>query len=54
MPQLEVVYILTIYLLAWLTLALISLKIKTFTLTTKPMKQPPQTYKSTTPPLPWT
>nr|QDX17832.1 ATP synthase F0 subunit 8 [Bothriechis aurifer]QDX17833.1 ATP synthase F0 subunit 8 [Bothriechis aurifer] len=54
MPQLDTVHILSIYLWAWLTLILTTLKIKTFTLSTKPKKQPPSAPQLMTPPTPWT
>nr|YP_002640614.1 ATP synthase F0 subunit 8 [Trimeresurus stejnegeri stejnegeri]ACN37850.1 ATP synthase F0 subunit 8 [Trimeresurus stejnegeri stejnegeri] len=54
MPQLDIVYTLMVYLWTWLTLTLITLKIKTFTLITKPAKQPLFKTEPTTLPLPWT
>nr|ACJ46445.1 ATPase 8 [Agkistrodon piscivorus]ACJ46446.1 ATPase 8 [Agkistrodon piscivorus] len=54
MPQLDIVHILTIYLWTWTTLALITLKIKNFTLAVKPKKQPQLTPQQTTPYMPWT
>nr|QDX17840.1 ATP synthase F0 subunit 8 [Porthidium dunni] len=54
MPQLDVVHALTTYLWTWLTLTLITLKIKTFTLATKPKKQPPSISKEMSLPTPWT
>nr|ALK26869.1 ATP synthase F0 subunit 8 [Protobothrops mucrosquamatus] len=54
MPQLDIVHILTVYLWTWLTLTLITLKIKTFMLITKPKKQVALSLKPTTPHSPWT
>nr|AET97678.1 ATPase 8 [Crotalus pricei pricei] len=55
MPQLDTVHILTVYLWTWLTLALISLKIKTFPMIIKPKKNNCNpSPKPTTPLLPWT
>nr|QDX17841.1 ATP synthase F0 subunit 8 [Bothriechis schlegelii]QDX17842.1 ATP synthase F0 subunit 8 [Bothriechis schlegelii] len=53
MPQLDSVHILTIYLWTWLTLTLITLKIKTFTLLNKPEKTTALPLQPT-PPAPWT
>nr|QDX17843.1 ATP synthase F0 subunit 8 [Bothriechis supraciliaris]QDX17844.1 ATP synthase F0 subunit 8 [Bothriechis supraciliaris] len=54
MPQLDTVHILTTYLWTWLTLILITLKIKTFTLLNKPKKTTALPTQSTTSPAPWT
>nr|BAU97996.1 ATP synthase F0 subunit 8 [Protobothrops elegans]BAU98008.1 ATP synthase F0 subunit 8 [Protobothrops elegans] len=54
MPQLDIVHILTIYLWTWLTLTLITLKIKTFMLIIEPKKQATLSPKPTTPLMPWT
>nr|AGY61360.1 ATP synthase F0 subunit 8 [Protobothrops xiangchengensis] len=54
MPQLDIVHILMIYLCTWLTLTLITMKVKTFTLIIKPKKQTALNPKPTTLPAPWT
>nr|ACJ46424.1 ATPase 8 [Agkistrodon bilineatus]ACJ46425.1 ATPase 8 [Agkistrodon bilineatus] len=54
MPQLDIVHTLTIYLWTWMTLTLITLKIKNFTLAIKPKKQPQLISQQMTPPMPWT
>nr|YP_009113993.1 ATP synthase F0 subunit 8 [Protobothrops maolanensis]AGS43677.1 ATP synthase F0 subunit 8 [Protobothrops maolanensis] len=54
MPQLDIVHILMVYLWTWLTLTLITLKIKTFMLIMEPKKQAAFNPKPTTPPAPWT
>nr|ACN41838.1 ATP synthase F0 subunit 8 [Sistrurus miliarius barbouri]ACN41844.1 ATP synthase F0 subunit 8 [Sistrurus miliarius miliarius]ACN41846.1 ATP synthase F0 subunit 8 [Sistrurus miliarius streckeri]UEC47365.1 ATP synthase F0 subunit 8 [Sistrurus miliarius]ACN41840.1 ATP synthase F0 subunit 8 [Sistrurus miliarius barbouri] len=54
MPQLDTVHILTVYLWTWLTIILTMLKIKTFTMITKPKNSPNRHPKPTTTPLPWT
>nr|QNH68819.1 ATP synthase F0 subunit 8 [Bothrops diporus] len=54
MPQLDIVHILTVYLWAWLTLTLMTLKIKTFLLITKAKEQPHSAPRPTHPPAPWT
>nr|BAU98019.1 ATP synthase F0 subunit 8 [Ovophis okinavensis] len=54
MPQLDIMHILLIYLWTWLTLALITLKIKTFMLTNKPKNYLPLKPQLTTSPTPWT
>nr|YP_010891594.1 ATP synthase F0 subunit 8 [Lachesis muta]WJM74499.1 ATP synthase F0 subunit 8 [Lachesis muta] len=54
MPQLDTVHTLTTYLWTWLTIIMITLKIKTFMLTNKPKKQNLWPHQSTTPPTPWT
>nr|YP_009526078.1 ATP synthase F0 subunit 8 [Bothrops pubescens]AXT17983.1 ATP synthase F0 subunit 8 [Bothrops pubescens] len=52
MPQLDIVHILTVYLWAWLTLTLMTLKIKTFLLITKAKEQPPSAPRPAHPPAP--
>nr|ADZ48935.1 ATPase 8 [Crotalus aquilus] len=45
---------LTVFLWTWLTLTLITMKIKAFTMTTKPKNNHGPPKKLTTPMLPWT
>nr|YP_010034314.1 ATP synthase F0 subunit 8 [Pseudoxenodon stejnegeri]QOW83892.1 ATP synthase F0 subunit 8 [Pseudoxenodon stejnegeri] len=52
MPQLDTIFILAVYLWTWLTLPLLTQKIKAFTMPTEPKKQHMTTIKST-PMLPW-
>nr|YP_008080974.1 ATP synthase F0 subunit 8 [Protobothrops jerdonii]AFZ64032.1 ATP synthase F0 subunit 8 [Protobothrops jerdonii] len=54
MPQLDIVHILMTYLWTWLTLTLITMKVKTFMLIVKPKKQTNLSPKPTTLPTPWT
>nr|ADZ48709.1 ATPase 8 [Crotalus triseriatus triseriatus]ADZ48715.1 ATPase 8 [Crotalus triseriatus triseriatus]ADZ48717.1 ATPase 8 [Crotalus triseriatus triseriatus]ADZ48943.1 ATPase 8 [Crotalus triseriatus triseriatus] len=54
MPQLDIVHILMVYLWTWLTLILITMKIKTFTMVIKPKNNHSLHLKPTTLMLPWT
>nr|YP_002970598.1 ATP synthase F0 subunit 8 [Thermophis zhaoermii]ACR55925.1 ATP synthase F0 subunit 8 [Thermophis zhaoermii] len=54
MPQLDTVYVFTIYLWTWFVLHRTSQKIKTFPITSSPKKQQRTKPNKLTPQLPWT